>query len=347
MFRNEENFKILSIDGGGIKGLYSAVILADFEEKYGKLSKHFDLICGTSTGGIIALALAAGIPAKQIVNFYEEYGPKIFPYKAKSFRLWGKIKQTVFSSKYPENNLREALTNVFGNKTLAECETNVLIPVSNITTGLPRIIKNDHSPNLTLDNGHKMVDVAMATTAAPTYFPIQSILTMSNPEHQFVDGGLYANNPSLHGIQEAYRYFINKPNTNYMKYSLLSIPTLHENFSYKRKLKIHKRPVILWGTKLLPLMMDLLSVSTDFHIKYLNETLKGHYVRIETPELTKKENKLIALDNSSKKSLEILIDKGHQSGLKYIDSSEIQVFFNKEQHGELEYINGSEIQAFL
>lgn len=326
---DEKNFKILSIDGGGIKGLYSAVILADFEERYGKLSKHFDLICGTSTGGIIALAIATGIPAKQIVNLYIENGPSIFPYKVKSSRFWGKIKQTSFSSKYPESRLREALTNVFGNKTLADCETNVLIPVSNITTGLPRIIKNDHSPNLTLDNGHTLVDVAMATTAAPTYFPIQSISTMPKPEEQFVDGGLFANNPSLHGIQEAYRYFINKPNTNYTKYSLLSIPTLHENFSCKRKLKIIKRPVILWGTKLIPLMMDLQSTSTDFHIKYLNETLKGNYLRLATPILTEKENKLIELDNSSHKSLDILVDKGHQIASKYIGDSEIKAFFER------------------
>ena len=327
--RNEENFKILSIDGGGIKGLYSAVVLADFEEKYGKLSKHFDLICGTSTGGIIALAIAAGIPAKQIVKLYIENGPTIFPYKVKSNRILGVIKQILFSSKYSDDRLREALNRVFGKKTLSDCETNVLIPVSNITTGLPRIIKNDHSPKLTLDNGHTLVDVAMATTAAPTYFPIQSISTMPKPAEQFVDGGLFANNPSLHGIQEAYRYFINKPNTNFTKYSLLSIPTLHENFSYKRKLKILKRPVILWGTKLLPLMMDLQSTSTDFHIKYLNESLKGDYLRISTPELTKRESKLIALDNSSTKSLDILVDKGHQSTLEYIESSEIKVFFGK------------------
>lgn len=303
--------------------------MADFEEKYGKLSKHFDLICGTSTGGIIALAIATGIPAKQIVKLYIENGPRIFPYKVKSFRLWGMVKQASFCSKYPEYRLREALNGVFGEKTLADCETNVLIPVSNITTGLPRIIKNDHSPNLTLDNGHTLVDVAMATTAAPTYFPIQSISTMPKPEEQFVDGGLFANNPSLHGIQEAYRYFINKPNTNFTKYSLLSIPTLHENFSYKRKLRILKRPVILWGTKLLPLMMDLQSTSTDFHIKYLNETLKGIYLRIATPELTKKESRLIALDNSSNKSLDILVDKGHQSALKYMEGSEIKVFFDR------------------
>lgn len=326
---SEENFKILSIDGGGIKGLYSAVILADFEDKYGKLSNHFNLICGTSTGGIIALALAAGIPAKQIVNLYLENGPRIFPYKSKWFRSFGVFKQALINSKYPEKNLKEALTNVFGNKTLAECETNVLIPVSNITTGLPRIIKNDHSPNLTLDNKHTLVDVAMATTAAPTYFPIQSISTMSNSEDQFVDGGIYANNPSLHGIQEAYRYFINNPNTNYKHYSLLSIPTLHENFSYKKKLNKLDRSVVLWATKLIPLIMDFQSVSTDYHIKYLNETLKGEYLRIETPVLTKKESKLIALDNASSKSLEILMEKGHQISDKYISNKEIEKFFIK------------------
>lgn len=104
---NEESFRILSIDGGGIKGLYSAVILAEFEEKYGKLNTHFDLICGTST---VALGIAAGIPVKEIVHLYIENGPRIFPYKAKPYRFWGILKQGLFSSKYPESRLREALT---------------------------------------------------------------------------------------------------------------------------------------------------------------------------------------------------------------------------------------------
>ena len=72
--------KILSIDGGGIKGLYSASFINYLEEKYDTISADcFDLICGTSTGGILALALASRIPANEIIKFYEEWGPKIFP----------------------------------------------------------------------------------------------------------------------------------------------------------------------------------------------------------------------------------------------------------------------------
>ncbi|MEK3954519.1 CBASS cGAMP-activated phospholipase [Psychrobacillus sp. FSL K6-1464] len=324
----DKDYKILSIDGGGIKGLYSAVILAEFEEKYGKLSNHFDLICGTSTGGIIALGIAAGIPAKDIVNFYISEGHKIFPYKSSRQRLWGFIKQAVLSSKYSDTQLKDALKKVFGNMTLSECETNVLIPVSNITTGLPRIIKNDHHPDLTLDNRHSLVEVALSTTAAPTYFPIQSISTMPNPEHQFADGGLYANNPALHGIQEAYRFYINHKDSEYKSFTLLSISTLHENFAYKKKLKVLHRSLILWNKNLISLMMDLQSVSTHFHIKYLNQSLKGHYIRIESEPISKGESKLIELDNASSKSIDILVSKGKEASVKWIDSPDIQKFFS-------------------
>lgn len=323
---NEENFKILSIDGGGIKGLYSAVILADFEEKYGKLSGHFDLICGTSTGGIIALALAAGIPAKEIVNLYQTKGSIIFPYTNSFFHFFHKVKQGLVISKYRDDNLKEALESVFGDKTIGDCETNILIPTANITTGMPCIIKNNHSEGLTRDNKHTLVDVALATTAAPTYFPIQEIKTMSNDD-QFADGGIFANNPSLYGIQEAYKFFIEKNDRAYKNYSLLSISTLHKNFSYNKKLIVKRRSLFHWNVKLISLMMDLQSISTHYHIEYLNSSLEGHYVRIESEPLTEGESKLIDLDKAGEKSINLLVQKGHEASSKWINSDKIKVFF--------------------
>lgn len=89
--QEKKKFKILCIDGGGIKGLYSAQVLAKFEESFNtRLSDHFDLICGTSTGGIIALGVSAKIPMKDVVEFYENYGPKIFASKWKNLIL-GKL----------------------------------------------------------------------------------------------------------------------------------------------------------------------------------------------------------------------------------------------------------------
>src|SRR5258706_15711697 len=101
-------FKILSIDGGGIKGLYSSRIIEHLEERYScSMSDHFDLICGTSTGGLIALALALKIPAKQVSEFYEKYGRIIFPYRTP----WGALlRQTLWFGKYSDKPLRTALT---------------------------------------------------------------------------------------------------------------------------------------------------------------------------------------------------------------------------------------------
>ncbi|TCN04608.1 patatin-like phospholipase [Bacillus sp. BK006] len=332
---NKKVFKILSIDGGGIKGLYSAVILADFEERYGKLSNYFDLICGTSTGGIIALALAADIPASQIVNLYKEHGPNIFPYRNIFLSRLQKIKQAVITSKYSDKVLKEALQNVFGELRIKDCKTNVLIPTSNITTGKPCIIKNDHSPGLGRDSEHLLVDVALATAAAPTYFPIQKIKTMDRPNDQFADGGLFGNNPSLHGIQEAYHFFIGEENKKYTDFSLLSVSTLHQNFSYERALKIRRRSLALWNSKLISLMMDLQSISTHFHIEYLNKSLKGQYIRIGSESLTKKESKLIDIDKAGKSSIKLLIDKGHESSNKWLHDPRLQHFFNLN-HAEVE-----------
>ena len=325
--KNDGNFNILSIDGGGIKGLYSAVILSNFEDRYGKISDHFDLICGTSTGGIIALALAANIPAKDIVNLYMIEGPKIFPHSKFGRYQWNSFMQFAFKSKYKENILRRSLEDIFEKKKIGDCGTNVLIPTSNITTGQPFVIKNNHSEGLIRDDEHSLVETALATTAAPTYFPVQEVSTLKDNKHQFIDGGLYANNPALLGIQEAYRYFIKKEQHIYKNYSLLSVSTLHQNFRFEKRIKNPEMSLLKWNKNLITLMMDLQSISTHYHIEYLNNTLKGHYVRIGSEPLNKEENKLIGLDKAGKKSIELLVEKGEIASKSWIDKPEIKKFF--------------------
>lgn len=165
-------FKILCINGGGIKGLYSSTVLQELEKAYNtQLTKHFDLICGTSTGGIIALGVSAGIPMKDVVDFYKEYGPKIFHSCWKCIDCIGNImlgiRQAVCRSKYSQKQLREALTSVFGNRTISESNNLLCIPAYNITEGRPRIFKCDYG-NLNMDNNKTYVEVALATSAAPT-----------------------------------------------------------------------------------------------------------------------------------------------------------------------------------
>ncbi len=111
-----KTFKILSIDGGGIKGLYSARVLQKIEQKYNcHLADYFDMICGTSTGGLIALALSLKKKTKDIADFYAANGSEIFPYTSKLSRLYALFKQTIWGGKYSDKVLKQKLKGVFRN----------------------------------------------------------------------------------------------------------------------------------------------------------------------------------------------------------------------------------------
>ncbi|MCC2382019.1 CBASS cGAMP-activated phospholipase [Bacillus cereus] len=322
---DSSTYKILAIDGGGIKGLYSAVILEKFEEKFGPIHKHVDLICGTSTGGIIALALAAGIPAAKIVNLYAEKGLNIFPYQSSWRRKLNLFKQLIISSKYSDENLRDELSEVFGELKIKDCKSTVLIPSVNITEGTPFVFKSDHAEGLNRDSEHKLVDVALATSAAPTYFPIAEMPLL--PKSQFVDGGLWANNPSLLGIQEAYSFYINKESQPFKRFSLLSIATLTENIKLAPDTKRNKG-MLGWNQDLISLMMDTQSISVHNHINYVLRSLHDCcYIRIASEELNKEEKKFIELDYASPKSIEILKNKGKIAGDKWIENKDIENYF--------------------
>lgn len=187
--------KILSIDGGGIKGVFPASFLASIEETLGdKVSNYFDLIVGTSTGGIIALGLGLGMTAKNILKFYEELGPSIF-HGSRISKLIGRL----YSSKYNQKPLSDALTNTFGQKKLGESIKRLVIPSLNVETGEVHLFKTSHHPRLEKDYKIYAVDVALATAAAPTYFPTFH----SSDGIPLVDGGMWANNPLGVAVVEA------------------------------------------------------------------------------------------------------------------------------------------------
>jgi len=185
--------KVLSIDGGGIKGVFPASFLASVEESLGdKVSNYFDLIVGTSTGGIIALGLGLGMTAKDILKFYEELGPSIFHGSIIS-KLIGRL----YSSKYNQKPLNDALINTFGQKKLGESTKRVVIPSLNLETGEVHLFKTAHHPRLEKDYKMCAIDVALATAAAPTYFPT----FQSSYGIPLVDGGgrLFIENETFSG----------------------------------------------------------------------------------------------------------------------------------------------------
>ena len=229
--RKEKPFKILSVDGGGIKGLYSATVLANFEDEFNCLaSDHFDLLCGTSTGVLIALALSQKMPAKEICDFYKKHGGNIFPNRSKWFSWLEYLEtklfkgkyffgQTLWHGKYKNEYLKEVLTDLFQEKTIGESNNLLCVPSYCITEARPYIFKYDHTV-LRRDNKTSYVDVALATSAAPTYFPIHQIANHDNK--QFVDGGVWANNPTLVGLIEALKYFVGE-DREYDSIQILSV----------------------------------------------------------------------------------------------------------------------------
>ncbi len=187
--------RILTIDGGGIKGVFPASFLNTIEDSIGdKVANYFDLIVGTSTGGIISLGLGLGLSAKELLTFYEESGPAIFPGNRfiKFIRWFG-------FAKYNQQPLKEALCVKFGYKKLGESKKRLVIPSFNLDTGEVHIYKTSHHPRLSIDYKEKVVDVALATTAAPTYFPTHC----SSAGTPLIDGGVWANNPVGLAVVEA------------------------------------------------------------------------------------------------------------------------------------------------
>jgi len=179
--------RVLSIDGGGIKGALPASFLATIEESTGeRINDHFDLIAGTSTGGIIALGLGLGFTASAIRDFYLDDGPKIFS----TFGAFASLRQ-LRRAKYDPDPLRDALMRIFGDRLLGGSQTRLIIPAFDSTLGSVRVFKTPHHPRLEIDHRMKVVDVAMATAAAPTYFPAHQ----TEAGAVLVDGGVWANNP--------------------------------------------------------------------------------------------------------------------------------------------------------
>jgi hypothetical protein len=178
--------RILTIDGGGIKGVFPAAFLAELEDRLGEpIVDYFDLIAGTSTGGIIALGLGLGLTAKEILELYEKNGRRIFP-QAHGFAFQG-----IFRAKYAKAALPEVLREAFGQRLLGESRARLLIPSLNLASERVHIYKTSHHIGLIKDYTLSAVDVALATVAAPTYFPIH----LSPEGVPFIDGSVWARNP--------------------------------------------------------------------------------------------------------------------------------------------------------
>ena len=238
-----EQFQILALDGGGAKALFTAHVLARIEQDLRvSISGSFDLIAATSAGGIVALALAAGLTPAEIVEHYEELVSTVFP--AARRRPWRRPRQLT-APIYDHRALRTALTNVLGARTLGESTKRLVIPSWDVQRGSVHIFKTPHNPRLTRDWRIPMVDIAMATSAAPLYFPAARV-----DGHRLIDGGVWANNPSVVAIAEAVS-MLNQPLSSI---KVLNVGTIDQLTNHPKRLD--RGGLLNWAKPIAPLILN-------------------------------------------------------------------------------------------
>ncbi len=204
-----EKFRILSLDGGGIRGLYSAKMLKNIKEKCGvDFYNDFDLIVGTSTGSILAGAIVQKIDLDKVISLYNHEGKNIF--KKRWFCRFG-----LFKSKYSPESLKEQLKSIFGNTTFKDIKKPLLINATDIGNSSQFVFKttfnnqndaNGNKKGLVRDPDIALYDAILASSSAPIFFPPHKV-----GNFLLADGGLWANSPVLVALAEAKKIFNAEP----------------------------------------------------------------------------------------------------------------------------------------
>jgi len=282
--------RVISIDGGGYLGLATASFLQAVEQRFGAHAHdRFDLFCGTSTGAIIALALACGRTAEEVRVLYRKLGPVVFGQPSFSDRWfsWRRKLKAMITSLHDNQLLKKALDETFGTMTLGDVRTmkkNVLITAFCLTSGRPFIFKTDHSPELKNHDRYLLRDVALASSAAPPFLPIVELADpLTGAKDRFCDGGLVSNSPALLGFAEAV-YDLRVPPAEIRILSLGTPRTdLGERLSalprFKRKLR---RGLRGWdfGLRIITIALDSGSMISDTALERITKSTGGEYMRV-------------------------------------------------------------------
>ena len=283
--------KLLCLSGGGYLGLYTAAVLEKLEEEYeAPLARHFDLIAGTSIGGILALALAAEVRMSKVVEAMVDKGPDLFGDARPPSGIWGvlDLRKNIFRAKYRSEILRELIREFIPDDMLmGDLSHRVIVPAVNVTKGSPQLFKTGHHESFVRDPKKKVQDVALATSAAPTFFRMHTI-----ENERFVDGGLYANSPDLLAVHEACHFL----GASEAEISVLSIGTTTAQFSMAGSTK-SDLGWLGWmqGQRLISVMVSSQQMMSDFMLRH---KLGDRYFRIDRTQ-SKEQERELSLDTAS------------------------------------------------
>ncbi|WP_216829645.1 CBASS cGAMP-activated phospholipase [Alkalihalobacterium elongatum] len=262
--------KMLCIDGGGIRGVFALAILQEIEERYEcPIGELFDVVAGTSTGAIIAASITLKKKMSDVLEDYEKYGKKIF------------VRQTkvgLFKSVYSDQYLRQFLQQAFGDVSLADIKEPLLIPAVDLTHGRPFVHRSNYGSLENSDLSVQLWDAVLSSCSAPVYFPPNKVKN----KYLSIDGGLWANNPSLVCVTEAMDFF----NKTLKDIKIVSLGTGQQNIDFTVDDKMDwgvkewlsfQFPSMKVTPKLLDLALHLSSESVSYHCQHL---LGNNYLRL-------------------------------------------------------------------
>ena len=257
--------RVLSIDGGGIRGIIPALVLAEIERRSQKrVFELFDLIAGTSTGGILACALCAPdpLPAEQLVGLYEEEGPHIFDRS-----VWQRIRSAegLLDEKYSADALDRALERFLSDKRLADTKPDLLVPAYNMGEPGPYFFKSRKAREEGED--FPLSVVARATSAAPTYFEPSQL-----NDQALVDGGVFATNPAMCAFAEVMRL---QPTADIV---LLSLGT-GQRTRQRTFADVKNWGLVEWARPILDVVFDGVSDAVNYQLQHVLE--EDHYWRLQ------------------------------------------------------------------
>lgn len=320
--RDRDHLRIVSIDGGGIKGLYSASVLAEFEAQLGqRWSEYVDWIFGTSSGGILGLGLAAGNSAAELAHFLRTKGPSIFPNPTQGIgrhvqQAQHVLRQLRLLGKYTPGALRDGLDDLFGGLRMSELQTDVSIASVNLSNGSLVVFTRQSHPDLLVR------DVALATSATPGYLPAHEI-----QGQLYADGGLWANSPALSGLVHAEQHI-----RGARRIDLLSIGTVEQPEGYETTGAPQNLPQ--W-------IQRMFHASTYGQAELTHQAVASFlpklapetaYIRIPPPVIPIDQIGAVRMDTTHPAALEALVNCGRAEGQIQLSNPDIRQFLQTQVH---------------
>lgn len=274
MAKVKKPFFVLSLDGGGIRGLMSAVWLAAVEKRLGgPIGTRLSLVAGTSTGSILAAAVASGIPAEEIVRLYETHGSTVFPSTAE--RLWSRARR-LFSEgpsapKYDGEGLEQVLRLAFGAAKFGDLPVRTMVVAYDVRRRNATVMKSWREEYRDLD----VADVVKASCSAPTYFPAH-LVRIEGEVEPLVDGGVVANNPTACAIAEAIRLREKRSLDDLLVLSIGTGESTREISAAQAK----EWGALEWAVPVIDVLMDGAADAVDYIAARLLPD--GRYFRLQT-----------------------------------------------------------------